>query len=602
MVQFTLGGLEDQPELRDLADQVSRAPDEMELWEKLVAHAESLEGGLNRNSSPQAITAVREIYDAFLAKFPLFYGYWKKYADLEFSIAGTEAAEMVYERGVASVPTGVELWANYCGFKVDTTHDTDVIRELFERGVGSVGLDFMSHTFWDKYLEFEERMEATDRIFAVLDRVVHIPLHQSTRYFERHQQLAHSRPTDELAPSEILSHFKEEIGRETSNKVLTDLEVERELRTKISQFHAEIYARTQLETTKRWQFEQSISRPYFHVLPLDENELVNWRKYLDFEEVEGDYRRTVYLYERCLTTAALYEEFWLRYARWMMAQAGKEEEVRIIYQRASCVYVPISRLSARHNYALFEEMCGRVDVSKAIYEAILLSTPGSVETVVALAEVERRHGGLDAAITVLKAYIDTDNPAYTIYVKGALVAEWAKLLWKIKGSPEEARQVFQKNAQYYLDVRRFWVNYLEFELEQPTSEETETAHYQRIKQVHNQATQNARLPPLVVKDMTHRFMMYLLERGGPGAAKEYMELDKEANGPFSARTGAKAKLAEDGNEATTMRRMILENGHPGVEVNEAAVRRGESPYTKYYQQQGENSVGNNGQPTPLRYP
>lgn len=57
--------------------------------------AESLEGGLTRNSSPQAITAMREVYDRFLAKFPLFFGYWKKYADLEFSIAGTEAGELV---------------------------------------------------------------------------------------------------------------------------------------------------------------------------------------------------------------------------------------------------------------------------------------------------------------------------------------------------------------------------------------------------------------------------------------------------------------------------------------------------------------------------
>jgi pre-mRNA-processing factor 39 len=48
--------------------------------------------------------------------------------------------------------------------------------------------------------------------------------------------------------------------------------------------------------------------------------------------------------------------------------------------------------------------------------------------------------------------------------------------------------------------------------------------------------------------------------------------------------------------------MVLENGHPGVEVNEAAVRKGESPYTKYYQQQGENPLGSNGQPTPLRFP
>jgi len=70
-------------------------PDDFEAWEKLVRAAESFEGGLNRNSSPQAIAAARDTYDRFLAKFPLFFGYWKKYADLEFSIAGTEAADMV---------------------------------------------------------------------------------------------------------------------------------------------------------------------------------------------------------------------------------------------------------------------------------------------------------------------------------------------------------------------------------------------------------------------------------------------------------------------------------------------------------------------------
>lgn len=52
----------------------------------------------------------------------------------------------------------------------------------------------------------------------------------------------------------------------------------------------------------------------------------------------------------------------------------------------------------------------------------------------------------------------------------------------------------------------------------------------------------------------------------------------------------KQKLAEDGREATTQRRMMMENGHPGVEVDEAAIRRGENPYTKYYQQQGEQQL------------
>lgn len=74
---------------------VREDPDDFDAWEKLIRAAESLEGGLNRNSSPQAIALTRGVFDRFLAKFPLLFGYWKKYADMEFSIAGTEAAEMV---------------------------------------------------------------------------------------------------------------------------------------------------------------------------------------------------------------------------------------------------------------------------------------------------------------------------------------------------------------------------------------------------------------------------------------------------------------------------------------------------------------------------
>ena len=60
--------------------------------------------------------------------------------------------------------------------------------------------------------------------------------------------------------------------------------------------------------------------------------------------------------------------------------------------------------------------------------------------------------------------------------------------------------------------------------------------------------------------------------------------------PFSVQNTMKAKLAEDGREASTQRRMMMENGHPGVEVDDAAIRRGENPYTKYYQQQGEQQL------------
>jgi len=35
----------------------------------------------------------------------------------------------VYERGVASITNSVDLWTNYCSFKVETSHDSDIIRE-----------------------------------------------------------------------------------------------------------------------------------------------------------------------------------------------------------------------------------------------------------------------------------------------------------------------------------------------------------------------------------------------------------------------------------------------------------------------------------------
>ncbi|RPA85608.1 TPR-like protein [Ascobolus immersus RN42] len=583
-------------EYEKLNQAVIEDSDDFEAWENLIKCVETLEnGGLNRNSSPAAIEKYRDAYDRMLRKFPLLFGYWKKYADLEFSIAGTEAAEMVYERGVSSITNSVDLWTNYCAFKVETSHEPDNIRELFERGATCVGLDFLSHPFWDKYIEFEERMEAYDKIFAILDRVVHIPMHQYARYFERFRQLASTRPLEELLPIDTLNQFRQEVLAESPNTVQAgqqqikmergELEIEREIRLRIDSFHLEIFARTQTETTKRWTYEAEIKRPYFHVTELDEAQLVNWRKYLDFEEVEGDFARIQFLYERCLVTCAFYDEFWYRYARWMSAQPNKTEEIRQIYMRACTVFVPIGRPGIRLHYAFWEETQNRMDIANDVMESILLALPGHIETIIAWANMQRRVGGLDAAIAVYRAQIESSE--CDIYAKGALTAEWARLLWKVKGDVDAARQVFQKNHHWYLDSRYFWINYLMFELEQPTSSETEHTNYVRIKQVVDDIRKKSHLPPLVVKDLVHMYMVYLQERGGKDAAKEFMELDREVNGPFSIQTSNKQKLAEDGKEATTDRRLMMENGHPGVEVDESAIRRGENPYTKYYLQQGD---------------
>jgi hypothetical protein len=97
---------EENAEIKRLNADVETDTDNFENWEKLIRACEGLEGGLNRNSSPQALATLRDSYDRFLLKFPLLFGYWKKYADLEFNISGPESAEMVCFRSHDGIKRG----------------------------------------------------------------------------------------------------------------------------------------------------------------------------------------------------------------------------------------------------------------------------------------------------------------------------------------------------------------------------------------------------------------------------------------------------------------------------------------------------------------
>ncbi|KAI1818402.1 pre-mRNA-processing factor 39 [Poronia punctata] len=554
-------------EIKKLALEVEANTDSFEAWEKLIRACEAQEGGLNRNSSPQALSTLRDAYDRFLLKFPLLFGYWKKYADLEFNISGPESAEMIYERGCASIKNCVDLWASYCSFKMETTHTPHLVRELFERAASSVGLDFLAHPFWDKYIEYEERQEAQDKVFAILQRIIYIPMHQYARYFERFRQLAHSRPVSELVPADTLARFRAEVEAEAAaygGVPRPELEVERDIRAKIDAMYYEVFQRTQDETTKRWTYESEIKRPYFHVTELENTQIANWRKYLDFEESQGDKTRIVFLYERCVVTCALYDEFWIRYARWMSAQPGKEEEVRHIYMRAATLFVPLSRPGVRLQYAYFEESCGRTDVARDIHEAILMQLPDSIETIVSWANLERRQNGLDAAIQVYKTKIDDQQ--VNLFTKAVLVTRWASLLWRIKGSVEEARTVFAQNLQWYADSRHFWQEWINFELAQPTSSEIESQHAERLQHMFDELLAKSRISSGAKRDLFLQYLDYLQDRGGKDATKTFLQLDRDIFGPASLSTLDKA---------------AIKDSRPALD--EATLARAESQYHKYYE-------------------
>jgi hypothetical protein len=86
------------------------------------------------------ISQLRKAYEAFLAQYPLCYGYWKKYAEAErrhgssgsdgdaAAAAAMSAAAAVYKRGVAAVPHSAELWVAYATLLQGSDAPTDSVR------------------------------------------------------------------------------------------------------------------------------------------------------------------------------------------------------------------------------------------------------------------------------------------------------------------------------------------------------------------------------------------------------------------------------------------------------------------------------------------
>lgn len=161
---------------------------------------------------------------------------------------------------------------------------------LFERGIASVGMDFASHPLWDKYIEFEKSQEEFKKINSLYTRILSIPLEQISSYWERYKSFIAERSIQDLVTPEEMDQIKK-MGIEGTDKQKHHIML---LREKVFQKAAEA-------ANSRRVFELEVLKVnYFHVRPLDEAQLNNWTKYLEFEEKQGDHARIVKLYERCV--------------------------------------------------------------------------------------------------------------------------------------------------------------------------------------------------------------------------------------------------------------------------------------------------------------
>lgn len=100
-------------EIKKINNNLANDPDDGELWIKLVDKLEQPDDvELTKNSDSVQLTAYRAAIDALLKKYPLYYGYWMRYAKWEFRIGGTEASEFVsikFHSQSAGAPTDTRI-------------------------------------------------------------------------------------------------------------------------------------------------------------------------------------------------------------------------------------------------------------------------------------------------------------------------------------------------------------------------------------------------------------------------------------------------------------------------------------------------------------
>ncbi|KAL3985366.1 hypothetical protein ACH3XW_38340 [Acanthocheilonema viteae] len=415
--------------------------------------------------------AAREAYDDFFKRYPYCYGYWRKYAEFERRHKHYDRCTEVYERGVTAIPLSVDLWLHYIAFvKEIVQHQDNAVQKtrlIYDNAIEACGMEFRSDKLWDEYINWELSNGETVRAGALFDQILSIPTLLYSNHFDKYKTFVNSNEPDRVVSqdeySEIFAKVEADLrntvdgdlffledcvdessseciaegGEEVSKRVFTKRkhceEALRVLRTEILERRNKKYLLNEQEVSRRWAFEENIKRPYFHVKPLERAQLRNWRTYLDFEIECGDITRITVLFERCLIACALYEEMWIKYARYLES-IGESSRARSVFRRATEVHLP-RKPNVHLAYSAFEEKNGDFEKANSILANFDHRYPGYAVIALRRIGIERRFATKQAG--------DRDSPDYS-----SVISRFERLI-------HDSRTPRKLSAFYALKLARF---------------------------------------------------------------------------------------------------------------------------------------------------
>ncbi|CAL4099757.1 unnamed protein product [Meganyctiphanes norvegica] len=437
---------------------VNETPSDFQNWTLLLQHVDQL-GDLESG---------REAYDGFFERYPYCYGYWKKYADLERRKGDLGTAMQVFNRGLDAIQLSVDLWIHYLEFVMSSYPEDELhVRSQFERAVDTAGLEFKSDKLWETYINWETAGKRWKNVTQLYERVLATPTSKYMNHWTKFQEHVKKHlPSEVVSVDEFLSLRREVLaelnptgetpdeappGVEASpgeDKVGTNVDEEtKAIQKRIIDSRQEIHEKSMGEVKIRWTYEDAIKRPYFHVKPLEKSQLVAWRNYLDFEVKQGNAKQTRVLFERCLIACALYEEFWMRYVRYLEESSAQEEDIRDVYKRACCIHLQ-AKYRPHLSWAAFEEERGDCEKSLEILGDVTSRVESCLEPWIQLAGVERRRGNIDEAQEVYTRCLEQCKAREDKNIFAQVSLKFARFLSIFVNDSQKALEVLQEAKSF----------------------------------------------------------------------------------------------------------------------------------------------------------
>lgn len=312
---------------------------------------------------------------------------------------------------------------------------------------------------WDGYIKWENEEKNLLKMVAIYDRLLATPTQGYKTHWENFRELINNNPVQKLLSVEEFKKLRDEVRKDASESKAVDADdippgedeandhVRNEeeadaIRKLIINKRKKLNKATVEMINKRWSFEEGIKRPYFHVKQLERIQLKNWKEYLDYEIDQGDKKRILVLFERCLIACALYEEFWMKLIRYLETDTEDPEyetRIRDAFERACNIHHP-DKPSLLMMWASFEESHGDIEKASEILQRLDKLHPNLLQVAYFRINLERRRGNYTKCIQLYEHYIAASKNKN---IGASLSIKYARFLNKISHDYDAALKVLK---------------------------------------------------------------------------------------------------------------------------------------------------------------